>query len=243
MIQVLDWLFENELRAYPLKETSIRKSTSTDYVFDHRVILDAQFSFTTHPGDLNITQVTADATDVTFEFSSGADLTISKSVTTPYYHREESRLLVFGAGLSEIPTGTHVFSSLRFESSVIFEFSGPWKGVNSITFDSNPAVDGALTFIEGYQFELFSALQTVRFAVGSIYGKQIGCTQFSGYPDNCDEIISSINGIGPSGKKELFLKAGNGFVVWDDPENHRIYVGFAFTSGDDICGDIPPFPI
>lgn len=240
MIQVLDWLYENELRAYPLRESSIKASNGS-YSLENNVILDAQFSMEERPETLALIGIVVDGNDVTFSFSDGPDVTVQKGITAPLYTRSSDSLLVFGLGLNDIPEGTHNFTNLNFESSVIFEYGGAWKGVESMTFNDSDALTGELNFIEGYQFELFVVNQNIRFAVGNLYGTPIGCNKFTDYPENCDTIISSINGVGPSGKKELFLKAGNGFVVWDDPDNHRIYVGFAFTSQQDICADIPPF--
>lgn len=242
MIQVLDWLYENSLRAYPLKETLSRKSGS--YQLPNNVILDAQIRVDDLSSDYSITSITVAADSVTFVFSDADSITVSQGITANYYHRTASKLLVFGLGLNDIPDGTYSFSNtLVFEPSVMYDFGGAWQGVKSLSFDSANPSTGNLNFIEGYQFDLFLSAQTIKFAVGSLYGNQIGCTSFSDYPTDCSDIISSINGVGPDGKKELAIRAGNGFVVWDDPLNHRIYVGFAFTSTQDICGDIPPFPV
>ncbi len=110
-------------------------------------------------------------------------------------------------------------------------------------FDDSSELTGELNFIEGIQFDIDITDQDIAFAAGNIYGQPIGCTHFSDYTEDCDSIISFINGVGPDGNRELFIRGGNGIVVWDDPPNHRIYVGFLFTSIADVCKDIPPFPI
>ena len=242
MIQVLDWLYENALRSFPFKENAPKVSGGFELAND--VVLDAQFTFEAHPTDFRVTQIVSTVDDVTFTFSDAATMVVDKGITTNEYVRTSTgKMMVFGLGLNNMPVGTYTFSGLLFEPSVIHEFGGPWKGVESIAFDESAALTGILNFIEGYQFELFLSGQAIRFAVGNLYGKQISCTQFSDYPEDCDEIISSINGVVPDGNKDLYLKAGNGFVVWDDPTNHRIYIGFSFTSENDICPDIPPFPV
>lgn len=245
MIQVLDWLYENELRAFPFKESAIKLDVSHTYKVPNNLVLDAQFTFEAHPGDFKITSITNTSdTDVVFTFSNTTTLTVAKGITEPTYVRTSTgKLMVFGLGLNDVPIGTFAFTSLIFEPSTVLQFGGPWKGVSSIIFDASTPLTGVLNFIEGYQFELFMAANSIRFAIGNIYGTPIGCTMFGANPEDCNDIISSINGVGPDGNKEILLKAGNGFVVWDDPPNHRIYIGFAFTSAGDICGDIPPFPV
>ncbi len=244
MIQVLDWLYENELRHYPLKETGSKKDLTNTVLLGTNVILDAQFVVTDN-FNISITNITNDDdTDVVFTLSNGEEITISKTNDFPFYHRTDNgNLLVIGKGVTSIPIGSFNFNTLVFEESTVLVYKDAWLGVTNMSFASIDPMDGDLIFREGYQFDLFSSLQNIQFSAGSVYGKQIGCTKFSDYPEDCDDIISSINGVGPDGNKELFLKAGPGFVVWDDPPNHRIYVGFAFTSENDICGDIPPFPI
>lgn len=245
MIQVLDWLYENELRAYPLREVSTKTDVSQVYKVPNNLILDGQFTFDTHPGDFGISSiVNTNDTNVVFTFTDADTITITKGISTNAHHRSATgKLLVVGLGVNDVPIGTFTFSSLLFEPSTVLAFGGAWKGVRNITFDGSAPQTGVLNFIEGYQFDLFLSSQTIRFAVGNLYGDQIGCTSFGSFPDDCDTIISSINGVGPNGGSELLLSAGNGFVVWDDPPNHRIYVGFAFTSPGDICANIPSFPV
>ncbi len=244
MIQVLDWLYENELRHYPLQENFSKRDLSNTYQLTTNVILDAQFVLD-EEADVGITNIeNVDDSEVVFTISEIGEITVPKNSSFPFYVRTENgSLVVFGIGVKDIPIGSFNFNTLLFEDSTISIFADAWLGVSSLTFDNEDPIDGNLEFLEGYQFELFTNLQNIRFAAGSMYGKQIGCLQFSNYPDDCDDIISSINGVGPDGNKEMFLKAGPGFVVWDDPPNHRIYVGFAFTSQNDVCGDIPPFPV
>ena len=245
MIQVLDWLYENELRHYPLRENFSKKDLSATFRLPTNVILDAQFVIDSDGVDLAIVKITnTNDTSVVFELSNEEEITVPKNSTFPFYVRtDRNNLLVFGKGVKDIPIGEFLFNTLYFEESTIIVFGDAWLGVDSLAFDDEDPVLGNLEFLEGYQFELFPTNKNIRLAAGNIYGKQIGCLQFSNYPDDCSDIISSINGVGPDGNKEMFLKAGPGFVVWDDPPNHRIYVGFAFTSQSDVCGDIPPFPI
>lgn len=244
MIQVLDWLYENELRHYPLKESGSKKDVDNTFVLPTDVVIDASI----HAPEVGIVSITtidnSNPDYITFTLSTAQEFNVLKNSTYPYYVRSDNgSLLVFGKGVNNIPEGVFTYTNLAFEESVVHVFQFAWLGVSDLNFPDNEELVGTFNFLEGYQFELYSTSNNIRFAVGGLYGNQIGCTKFSDYPDDCDTIISSINGVGPDGKKEMFLKAGPGFVVWDDPPNHRIYVGFAFTSGNDVCGDIPPFPV
>jgi hypothetical protein len=240
---VLDWLYENELRSYPIRDNSLR--TDGAFTLADNVIVDAQFVFD-EATELRLTEIDADYTGnlTTFTFSTGLTFAVANNLTPGYqYNRHAAgHLLVTGPGLNDIPEGTYTLD-IAMEPSVIYEFGGPWKGVESLQFDDSAALTGELNFIEGYQFDINIALQNIALAIGSLYGDQIGCTKFTDYPENCDTIISFINAASPDGNNEMRIMAGPGFVVWDDPENHRIYVGFAFTSVKDICVDIPPYPI
>lgn len=252
MIQVLDWLYENELRAYPLSESGIKTSTNGLYTVANDVILDAQFVLYNDENNFRKIEriVNSNDTEVLFHIRFNNNslhiVTIPKSISSHYYYRNNNGfLMVFGLGINNIPIGNFFFDSVFFEPSVVFTYRNDWKGVTSLKFkEDGDELTGELTFLEGYQFDILPTTDTnFRLSVGNLYGTPIGCETFSDYPDDCSDIISSINGIGPDGKNELHIKAGDGIVVWDDPENHRIYVGFSFTSENDICKDIPPFPI
>ncbi len=237
---VLDWLDENSIRAYPIRDNSLR--TDGDYTLPDDVIVDAQFIFNVRPPSFRLVAVSSTSIDVTFEFSTGEEITVSKTNSFPYYHRESNGwLLVLGPGLASIPEGDYTFD-IVFEPSTIFEYGGPWKGVTSWAFDSSTALTGKLKFLEGYQFDIATAGQQINFNVGRIFGEQISCETFTSLPANCDSIISYISNAYPTNQHQISIKPGPGIVVLDDPENHRIYIGFSFTSINDICPDIPPFP-
>jgi hypothetical protein len=238
---VLDWVYENEMRAYPLKEAINRISGA--YTLTDNVILDAQFIVDSEVDTIELIRVVVSGNTVTFRVTGNIDLSADKSLSFPQYLRTNDVLLVIGEGAKNIPDGTNNFSSVTFEPTTIFEYYGPWLGVESLTFDGADTIAGDITLFEGYQFDIRVDGQDLGLAAGSMYGEQINCTHFGDEVNDCEDIISFINGVSPDGNNRFNILAGNGINVWDDPENHRIYVGFAFTSGDDVCKDIPPFPI
>lgn len=241
---VLDWLYENELRAYPLKDRIDRSASGYELV--DGVILDAQLVFNeVYNDEPLLTSIVANSSTVTFTVNGDIDFVVNKSDPFPQYVRLPSNhLMVFGEKTLDIPTGTFTFNDVGFEPSVVFELADAWKGVDSISFEG-PALTGEIHFIEGYQFNLNFNIdpQVIQFGAGNLYGLPIGCTHF-GFEDNdCDSIIAHINGVTPDGVGELRIEAGEGVSVWDDPENHRIYIGFSFTSIDDICKTVPGKPL
>lgn len=236
---VLDWLYENELRSYPIRDSSIR--TDGSFVLADDVIIDAQFVFETLPTNFRLTEIVKGST-ITFNFSNGLSIESAVNSDVTRIRHEDGHLLVLGKGVENIPNGTYTLD-VFFEPSIIIEYGGSWKGVSSLQFDDGSAYTGELKFLEGYQFDLSIVNQNIALAVGNLYGTPVACEHFGTSPENCDTIISFISTTTPAGNGSVLLKGGPGIVVWDDPPNNRIYVGFAFTSIKDVCGDIPPFPI
>ena len=218
---VLEWLNENALRSYPVRDSSLR--TDGSFKLEDNVILDAQFVFTEIPNNFRLTTVSADSSNVTFTFSNSLTFIATKNYGANQYLRDRTgSLLVVGNGVDNIPTGTYNLS-VYFEPSILHEYGGPWLGVTSLSFDG-ASHTGIFNFIEGYQYNIEFNKQNVDFAVGNLYGTPISCTHFSSYPEDCNTIISYISSAIPDGRHEMTIEAGPGIVVWDDPDNHRIFV-------------------
>lgn len=244
---VLDWIFENEQRAFPFKENNVRVSNGQTCTLTNDCILDAQFIFDSVQGDLVYLQtVTVSGDNVTFKVN-GISFLFLKSGTFPQYNRLPSgHLMVAGKGIKNLPNGLHNFSvnNPALEAAVVHEYTGPWLGVKSLTFDNNQLV-GSLMFNEGFQFEIGLSNNNITFGVNGLYGVPITCdtTPFNvNLLNDCGDIISFINGAGPTGKHLVHIVAGGGIVVLNDPPNHRIYIGFTFSDSADICEPIPNRP-
>lgn len=239
---VLDWLDENSFRSYPIKE-SVQKVSSLSTILTNNVILDASIVFPSVQANCELTSIVVTDTTATFNITTGQSFVIDKTATFPQYVRNaQHSLLVVGEGILQFPNGTHNFSSLAFEPSVVTEFTAEWLGVTSLAHNSSP-MTGVINLLEGYQVGLSSTKNTITIGADNLLGKPIGCDIPADFVSDCSEIVSSINGVTPDGNSRLFITPGNNIVVWDDPDNHRIYVGYSFVSADDICKDIPPFPI
>lgn len=240
---ISDWLVENSYRAYPLSE-QISRSSNLAYTLTDDIVLDAQLIYTEVPATVEILSITVDVTNVTITVTGPKSFVIPKASTFPYYCRiVDGSLLVVGEKCIDIPVGTHNFTNVSFEPSISYEFGGPWLGVESLTFDTDPESDpktGVLTFIEGYQFNIHVNGQNLNLGAGSRYGVPVSCEVFGSIPNNCDDILSFIHGVAPVSEK-IKLIAGSGIVVLDDPENYRIYVGLSFDPKD-VCKKIIPNP-
>jgi hypothetical protein len=237
---VTDWLNENSLRAYPLKEMIDRVSGS--YTLDDGVILDAQLVYTSAPTVAYLETIVADPLNITFTVTGLDDFIINRTATFPaYIRRPNGSLLVVGDTAATIPDGVYSFSNVPFEPSVSHEFGDAWLGVQSLTFNSSSALTGDINFIEGYQYGITINNNVVNMNCGAGYGVPLSCTSF-GASSDCSDIVSYVNGVGPDGKKILHFRNGGGIVVFDDPPNHRIFIGLASDPNQDTCKTITGNP-
>jgi hypothetical protein len=243
----LDWIFENELRAYPFKMESIKTSNGSTCVLTNDTILDAQFVFNSVEDNLvYLETITVSGNEVTIKVN-GTNFLFLKDGTFPQYLRLPSgHLMVAGKGIITLPEGIHNFSVNQpaFEASTVHEFSGPWLGVSSLTVN-NTALVGEVTFKEGFQFGLNFSDNKITFDVDGLSGIPLTCNTAPISEDlvnDCAAILSFINGVGPTEKNTININPGSGILILNDPPNHRIYVGFTFNSTTDICKPIPDRP-
>lgn len=235
---VFDWLNENEFRAFPLKESISRAETTLlGYRLTDDVVLDAQLVYSTHPGAVSLDAIEVSGDSVTFELGTKSFIA-DKAISFPQYIRNlDGSLLVVGEGILSIDDGRHEFNNVIFESGVIYEFGGDWFGVSNIDVEGDSTLIGDISLKEGYQVDIKIDGSNVLFDANRAVGVPVSCGSFGGYPADCDNIISFINGAGPDGNNKLLIQAGNGIVVLDDAPNHRIYIGLSFNEGD-VCRDI-----
>lgn len=154
MEQVLDWLNENELRAYPLLDSYDKLVTlgQNTVVLPDNFILDLQLiathSLVNPAGEtvpvylkslkysepqLDITFGTTDTTTTVFTIPS----TVS-AVFPLYVRNADGNLAVFGAGVNYFlsfcgSTDFEVFTDIYVEPSTVTQFNDAWLGVNKLT--------------------------------------------------------------------------------------------------------------
>ena len=153
MEQVLDWLNENELRAYPLLD-SVSKLLTIDtqsWELPNNFLLDLQLTFPSNvlTNDLGeevpviLKKIELDDNKAvklvfsadTYELEFNVPAVVAQ--TYPLYVRTPSgNLAVFGLGLADFAetfsSPLSVFANIPVEPATCSEFFGPWLGVNSI---------------------------------------------------------------------------------------------------------------
>lgn len=246
---VVDWLNENEDRAFPLLETG-NKTADTSYVLSDNVIVDALLNFSggTITDTINLLTIVHSGGNVTFTFTgSGNVFTVADNITDYTYVRNSNgSLLVVGPAVSTIPNGTHTFTGLGVEPALCIEMSGAWLGVSSIavspkydTVDvdsfrpvlplsadttTSPLV-GDIIFAEGFDFGIKFSGQTIALNVGASQGIPLSCTDefVSSEQKDCEDIISYINGIGPNSDGILTLFPGTDIDIFMLPSSSPFY--------------------
>jgi hypothetical protein len=153
MEQVLDWLNENENRAYPLLEESNNRNfklfDNTYWLMPDNFILDAQLIYLKDKlnAPVIIKKIASSSTlgvEVVFgtQVSNIAKFNISlatlASAEFPLYVRKSSgSLAVFGEGILDFfnlcgDREVELYPNAPLEPGVCFELNEPWLGVNSI---------------------------------------------------------------------------------------------------------------
>jgi hypothetical protein len=233
---VVEFLNENEYRGYPLLETSNRYFTIAGTEYDlFRLIVDAQIGYANISDSFtaNITSITTDSSNLTIHIT-GTQFTVTNylSATYPHYAYDTNyNLLVIGEYALQLPTNSNTtITNAIFEPSVIYEKS--ITGVNSVTI-SGHVLTGDITLREGYQVSLIPKKNNIDLEVGRNEGIPLPCGDFRGLTSDCDTVISSINGVTPNKTGHPISIIGkNHITVFDDPDNHRIYIGYDFKLAD-----------
>lgn len=242
---IVDWLNENEQRAYPLKETANR--TDGGFTLPDNVILDAALVYTTTQTSVRLLQVDTNTLNtVIFTLTGSQVFAVDLLGTFPQYVRlAGGSLLVIGEAVKDIPTGQTYNFTADFEDAVWVEWLSAWAGVNYVNFrkDTTDIIKtGEVELVEGFQVELVGGSQLLTMRVGRNYGEPLGCDTIGALPNDCDEIISFVNGAQSDENLKLALNAGDNVIIMEDPDNHRIYIGLVFQQKD-ICPVIYSHPV
>jgi len=137
----------------------------------------------------------------------------------------------------------YTFSNTEFEDAIAIQLDGLWQGVSSLQFNDSPPLVGDLTWLEGYQFKILVKDSTITLGANKNYGVPVDCETFFDIENDCDKLISYINGVTVSISPGKFsLLAGQNIVLYDDPTNHRIYVGLNFDTTSGVCTNPLPNP-
>lgn len=154
MEQVIDWLNENENRAFPLLENYSRKISAglVSWDFPENLLLDLQLVVTDNTFSaqsiVKLKSLNCSSENVVVVFGTTtttiAEFEIAKTVITfPHYVRTEAgNLAVFGEGIKNFITfytsnalTEAVLCDIPVEPSRCTQFNNAWLGVNSISTD------------------------------------------------------------------------------------------------------------
>jgi hypothetical protein len=147
MEQVLDWLNENERRAYPfLTDVSKAVPLGALPVLPDNFLVDLQLTTTTMlwSSAVSLSRIKRTSTYLLLEFSTPTVLIASfqlpdpNNLTYPYYVRNsDGNLAVFGTGASALYSAcnnsTDLTVTIPVEPATCIQFAGAWLGVSSIS--------------------------------------------------------------------------------------------------------------
>jgi len=120
---IVDWLNENEYRAYPLREIN---TDVTPYIVDASFVYDS-LPITSY---LTSVEVIANTVTVTVTGQDAFVFTITDSSDDFLYNRNsQGSLLVVSKKIWQAPSTYNLL--IPFEDCVSSEFSGDWLGVSS----------------------------------------------------------------------------------------------------------------
>lgn len=240
---VVQWLNENTLRAYPLTADSTRYFVVGGTTYDlYQIILDAMIASSTVTDPLQIVSIVTYLDEMTITLSDSktfqyGNITLPYTAcTTPVYVRNSNfDLLVLGPAIASIPENTTItFTNVSFEPCVVYEIPAT-IGVSNINIGEWSGLTSNVGLGEGYQTALIPGTNQIDIEVGKNYGPPLPCGNFisTTIPFDCSSIISSVNGVTANKTgNPIFFTGINHVVVYDDPDDHRLYIGYDFQASD-----------
>jgi hypothetical protein len=215
MKQVIDWLNANELRAYPLVNTSSRPEE-----FKDSFILDLQLN--TQDIDIGssvvyLTRVVSyPSGEVAVSFGTQTKQIASflipggEKIYPLYLRNPDGNLAVFGSGVTDYINSTSTIKTKDYlmpvEPSVCFQLDAMWLGVDGFNISPEKITEpsgnspklplqnattlsytqGDVVLQEGYNFRVNAAKGVIDLAVGTNYGMKMGCNTNFLDPAQCD---------------------------------------------------------
>jgi hypothetical protein len=240
----LEWLEENSLRAYPLISDSTQYFTSNGIVYDmYQIVLDALLVYSSIPAKVVITNFYTDASNLYIKVSGNITFKILNYATAAYpqYVRNfnsglDGNLLVVGQLASTLPANSiFLLTNTVFEPGVCLEINPASLGVTDLIIGSLGSLSGNIKLEEGYQFSLIPQDNQIDMEIGRGCGIPLPCQDnfTSLFTSDCNTVCSYINGVTPATTgNPVYIVGDNHVVVFDDPDNNRIFVGFDFDTTD-----------
>jgi hypothetical protein len=242
MDTVIEWLNENELRAYPLQEGTFSGATPENFLLDLCLKVDSSFDLTV----VKLLTLTRGANSLTLNFT-GAGNTFQIALTSPvasplYIRNPNGSLAVFGDGVTyfgnTMQPGDVYTLNIPVEPSTVFQFDGAWLGVNSLVIAtpyktatpdttallplqaesslSNSTFIGEVEFTPGYNYKIDFTKDVINMRAAFGLGEQLSCLTEFVAPSlkDCTDIISYINGVPPNDKGIFKFSAGTNIALF-----------------------------
>jgi len=232
MDNVIEWLNENELRAYPLREGDKTSVLPENFLLDLLLVVDGSQALE----QVKLLNVSVEAEGVAVDFSGdGNSFFVERNQTFPRYLRNPNgSLAVFGEGLYRLlELGNTAVLSLNIpvEPAAVYRFDQAWLGVSGISASkSYQSIENSYTpetpliltaigeykliddveFHPGYNYKIDFRENRINMAAGFKFGLPMDCVTEFVSPElkDCDDIISYINGVPPDSKGAFRLEAG-----------------------------------
>jgi len=236
-MEVIEWLNENELRAYPLVEGKTYSVVPENTFLDLQLVLPPEVS----PVLARLLDITVNPTNIQINFTGNTfSLSFSniEELQFPKYIRNnKGSLVVLGEGIKQISRNTTVSCPVPVEPATVYQFGGAWLGVSSI--DGNPkylsqigstepelplipdnsgsALTGDVNFTPGYNYRINFNNNLINMSVGFGFGLQMSCATNFIDPTllDCSDIVSYINGVPPDGSGVFRFTAGTNIYLFD----------------------------
>lgn len=241
MNSVIEWLNENELRAYPLQEGSHGVSLPENFLLDLILKVEASDEVA---AKLSKISKAADTLSVEFTGSGNVfELDLLDHNFPMYVRNPNGSLAVFGEGVKTVEAaltapGEQILD-LPVEPATVFQFDGAWLGVSSLTVveafksqagthtptlplekevvSSNLQLLGEVKFVPGFNYAIDFSEGLIGMQAGFGLGDPLSCdTEFMDPAQkDCTDIVSFINGVPPEDKGIFRFVTGDNISVFD----------------------------
>jgi hypothetical protein len=239
MDTVVEWLNENELRAYPLIEGEASQEVPENFLLDLLLVVNRDVATLSQ---VRLLGITGDAVGLSVEFSGeGNTFLVSKTGTFPQYVRNSNgSLAVFGEGAKTffaVGSSLNLVCDIPVEPATIFKFDLAWLGVSSVGTYKNYQSDNVgsyvpktplvlnaqnqkltehVEFYPGYNYKINFRDDKINMAVGFKFGLPMDCTTEFVAPElkDCHDIISYINGVPPDSRGVFRITAGENIFTF-----------------------------
>ena len=243
-MEIVEWLNENELRAYPLIEGKTINAIPDNAILDLQLVLDTD----TSPIGAELIDFTVGFYEIVVNFTGNNTFSFSYSteseggslsdISYPVYLRnDKGSLLVLGKGVVDIAPLTTITCNVPVEPAAVYQFGGAWLGVTSL--NSNPKYISIENSIEpqlplvpdnspggevgnveldpGYNFRINFNNNLINMSAGFGYGLQMSCNTHFIDPTllDCPDIVSYINGVPPDDTGVFRFTAGSNIYLFD----------------------------